>query len=300
MKTLYIIGNGFDLHHKLPTKPKDFHEYIINNQNDLKNDLKKYFNFTTEKGKWKNFEEDLGTFNWNSFFSNNSNIDVHRENFKTSMTYSLEDDLNELSEYLIDQIRESFASWLDDIDLNATEPNISFETDSFFITFNYTLLLEIIYKIRSKNILHIHGDIENEWESIIFGHNKFMEEDPELDENGDSNRTLLSEAEAAAKYPFYAFHKPVKGTIEKNRQLFENLYTVTKIIVLGHSLNLIDLPYFEEIHRNANNATWEVSFHDPEDEEKHLETLKGIGVNKNCIKLFKMPPMLAHVCNSCP
>lgn len=34
MKKLFIIGNGFDLAHKMPTKYQDFHEYLKENYND--------------------------------------------------------------------------------------------------------------------------------------------------------------------------------------------------------------------------------------------------------------------------
>ena len=39
MKTLYIIGNGFDLHHNLPTQYSDFSKYIQEKNVELYNTI---------------------------------------------------------------------------------------------------------------------------------------------------------------------------------------------------------------------------------------------------------------------
>lgn len=287
MKTLYVIGNGFDMHHCLPTHYNDFHKYIKENQNDLEQALKEYFSFSKCCNKlWSNFEKDLETFDWKTFFEDNCNVYPEDDNFRLSDTYGLEDDLNEQAQYLIDSIREAFESWIENIDIEYVENKLSFEEDSFFINFNYTLLLENVYQIQKDKIVHIHGDIENN--QIVFGHNMVVEEESEIDKNGDSNRTPFSDSEFASKHPFYAFYKPVGNIIAENKHLFERLSTVKKIIVLGHSLDDIDLPYFEEILKQTNNATWKVSYHKKREEEHHFNTLQNIGVSKGDIMMFEM------------
>lgn len=287
MKTLYVIGTGFDSNHGLSTQWEDFHMYIQKNENELVKDLKKYFSIEVDNEiLWSNFEEYLATFDWKTFFDDNYFVYPDDDNFRISDTYGLEDDLDEEANRLIESIREAFESWIGNIDIEFVEEKMPMEKDSFFINFNYTLLLENVYQIQKDKILHIHGDIEKN--KIVFGHNMLKEEEPELDKNGDSNRTPFSDSESASKYPFYAFYKPVENIIEENKTIFEQLGNVKKIIVLGHSLNEIDLPYFKEILKHTSNAKWEVSYYKENEEEHHFNTLQNIGVCEEDIMMFKL------------
>jgi hypothetical protein len=296
MKTLYIIGNGFDLHHDLQTNYCSFHKYIIKNHQDLSDAFDEFFQLRTDKYYyWTNFEEDLGTFDWQIFYDENCHLDIFNENFKPSETYSCEDDLDEVGNRLESEMRGAFVSWLESIDLVSTKQIFPFEPDSFYITFNYTFLLENTYHIQQEKILHIHGDIEMDLEDIKLGHNQTMEEESERDKNGDSNRTILSDSKSAAKYIFESFHKPVEHIIATNKNLFKNFSAVEKIVVLGHSLNQIDIPYFEEIHKNTTkNAKWTVSYYgrnkieEEQEREQHLLSLMGVGVEKANIRLSKL------------
>jgi hypothetical protein len=295
MRTLYVIGNGFDLYHDLLTEYKDFHKYIKENHSKLGNSLKEYFNLRTKKDDfteeylWTNFEEDLGTFNSQAFFDGINNIDINDESFRPSMTYGLEDEITESAETLVTYIQTAFVNWLENIDIENRPVEIAFEPNSLFITFNYTLLLENYYRIPKERVFHIHGSIDNDIENIILGHNQTMKEESELDENGDSNRTLFTDSENAAKYPFHAFFKPVDDIIKKNKFLFESLSSVETVIVLGHSLNHIDRPYFEEIKKQVSiNSNWIVSYRGEKEKNSHMVSLRSLGINESLFKLEEL------------
>lgn len=264
-----------------------FYKYILQNQKELVDDIKKYF-FSVEDNEklWSSFEENLENFNWESFFYDNCNVQIDDENFELNSTYGLEDEINEQSQKLIESIREAFECWIENIDIESVEKKMNIEENSFFINFNYTLVLENIYQIQLDKIVHIHGDIWNK--QIIFGHNKVLDEDSEIDENGDSNRTPFSDSESAAKQAFHAFYKPVRNIIEANKHHFESFNTVKKIIILGHSLNKIDIPYFKEILSHTSNAKWEVSYLDENQKKDKLQKLQIIGINKKDIKFFRL------------
>ncbi len=295
MEKLYIIGNGFDLCHKLPTSYNDFHKYIIASRNDMEDIFEEYFNFKKDGNSlWENFEEDLGTFEWKSFFDNNCQVDLTEHNFKISATYSLEDDLNEQSEQLKIDISSVFENWLESVDISRIQKRVVLPEDAFFISFNYTLTLERVYGIQQNKILHIHGDIVNNPGELIFGHNKTLEEIPELDENGNSNRTIFTDSENAAKSLLYDFLKPVTNIIEYNKKTFELMDNVKEIYVLGHSLNQIDIPYFKEIAEKVPKAKWNVSFYDPAEKGKHLFALNQIGAARECIRLFHISEIISE------
>jgi hypothetical protein len=43
MKTLYIIGNGFDIHHNLDTRYQSFANYLAENNSDVYDLLLNYY-----------------------------------------------------------------------------------------------------------------------------------------------------------------------------------------------------------------------------------------------------------------
>ena len=289
METVYLIGNGFDLHHNLPTDYKDFHNYVIANSNNLENTFEEYFKLKTGANYlWTNFEEDLGTFNWELFFDDNNNVNIKDDDFRPSFAHSLEDDLKEQTERLKTDIKNIFQNWLEAVDISNTKINMQFLENSIFINFNYTLVLEEVYKIESSRILHIHGDIINNSEDLVFGHNVLMKEIPGLDENSDSNRTLFTAAEDAAKVPYHSFYKPVEKIIANNLNIFDSMSKVKSIYILGHSLNPIDLTYFKQIHIRSLDAQWNVSYYNNSEKQSHLLTLVQMGISPEQIRLFKL------------
>lgn len=294
MNRLYIIGNGFDRYHNLPTGYNDFHRFVINNHPNLENTFEEYFKLGTKSSTdnqklWTDFENDLSTFNWKAFFNEINQIDVLDESFRPSFTYGLEDDLEQETDILISNIREAFEDWLTDLSLESIEKKLYFEEASIFLNFNYTLTLEEVYQIPSEKILHIHGDVENDPGYLVFGHNKNLRAKPKFDKYGETTRTPFSDSEANAQQPFYRLQKPVKDIIRENKDFFNNLQEINEIIVLGHSLNMIDIPYFKKIKKYAaDSSKWKVSFYSDEEKASHLNSLQKIGIDQYSIEFFKM------------
>ena len=142
----------------------------------------------------------------------------------------------------------------------------------------------------------MHGRSKTSGE-LVFGHLNTMKEEPELDENGDSNRTIFTDAANASKYPFYAFQKPVNKIIVKNRDFFENLNNITTIIVIGHSLNKIDLPYFKEVAKNTAEAKWIVCCYKQEDKIDHIQQLLKCDIKKDKISTCTYADLKFHQLN---
>lgn len=274
MTTLYIIGNGFDLWHGLPTSYDRFYEFAKENLDELES----YYNIdVTQGGPWCDFENSLGTFNWGMFYEAHDNADVTAEDFRPSEAFGLEDDLTEQADNLVETIRERFHAWIEGIDISVAARRMEFAPDDRFLTFNYTSTLQSVYGIDDGNVLHIHGR-SNRFDELIFGHGETMEEVPELDENGESNRTMFSDAEGAAKFPFYTLRKPVDEVIDRNRGFFEMQHGVTKIIVIGHSFNKIDLPYFRTLADITMGSTWCVYCYRSKDKDHHFQQLIKCGI----------------------
>lgn len=279
MTTLYIIGNGFDLWHGLPTSYGHFYEFA----KDALDDLESYFCIdTTKSGPWHDFENCLGTYDWGLFYEDYNHIDVTAESFKPSEAYGLEDELVEQTDNLVRIIEEQFHEWVDGIDVLVAPRKMEFDPNARYLTFNYTSTLQLVYGIDSNNVLHIHGRSDS-MDQLIFGHRETMEEEPELDENSDSNRTMFSDAEGVAKYPFYALQKPINEVIAKSRDYFDSLRGVKEITVIGHSLSDVDLPYFQEVARSTMGCRWLVYCYTESDVKHHVWQLIKCGISKENI-----------------
>ena len=284
---LYVIGNGFDLWHGLPTSYGQFYDFA----KEILDELENYYSFNVkQEGPWYDFENSLGAFNWNEFYDAHNNIDVQSESFRPSHVYCLEDDLREQADHHVDAVRECFREWVDEIDITSVENRMVFTENALFLTFNYTSTLESIYGIDDKNVLHIHGRAEI-FDDLVFGHGNTMEEEPELDENGDSNRTMFSDAEGAAKYPFYALQKPVNEVLERNEIFFNSLEHTSEIFIIGHSLNKIDLPYFKNLAERAPSAKWMICCYSTEEEIHHVQKMVEFGVPRERIRVCAYPDL---------
>jgi len=280
MTTLYIIGNGFDLWHELPTDYGSFYEHA----GDALDELEAYYVSGSHLGQpWHDFENCLGTYDWELLYDDFNNVDFKSESFRPRDVYGLEDELVEQSKNLVTSVENLFQEWVSDIDVSAADPRMTFDLGSKFLTFNYTDTLQEVYQVSNDDIFHIHGNARA-YEKLVFGHGASREEEPETDENGDSNRNMFTDAEGAAKYPFYALKKPVYELIEKNKAYFRSLSGVTNIVIIGHSLNEIDLPYFREISRNTPRCCWVVYCYRENDAEHYKGQLERCGVPVSCIE----------------
>jgi hypothetical protein len=95
-KKLYIIGNGFDLHHGLRTRYADFCLCVRENDKELYEFLEWYVDADLNKdGLWKDFEKDLGTFDHAAFYSDYDYTEPLSDNFKLSDMFGVEDELTE-------------------------------------------------------------------------------------------------------------------------------------------------------------------------------------------------------------
>ena len=63
MKHLYIIGNGFDLHHEIPSGYLDFHNWLDEVKDwETQMTIEELFGDCSSNW-WKHFEENLGSGN---------------------------------------------------------------------------------------------------------------------------------------------------------------------------------------------------------------------------------------------
>ena len=135
--------------------------------------------------------------------------------------------------------------------INPKYTNLEVE-DSFFINFNYTDTLEVLYKIPEDKVLHIHGRASR-GEKLIFGHSMHLFGDEKSGYEGQKVSEVLNQYE---KNPY--MHIP--------EYLQDRICHVKNVHILGFSFSIVDTPYIEWILENTcNNCEWEISWHSMED-----------------------------------
>ncbi|EFH74991.1 conserved hypothetical protein [Vibrio cholerae RC385] len=283
LKTLYVIGNGFDLWHDLPTSYQEFYQFAKSTLDELGNH---YLFDLSQPEPWHDFENALGAFDADGFFDYYNEVDVTSDDFRPSFIYGLEDEIIEQTDIHVSSIREAFTGWVNQIDVATVQRKMTFSKGSQFITFNYTSTLQTVYAIDSNYVLHIHGRAETH-DELIFGHGETILEPPEIDEDGESTRDMFSDAQRSARYPLHALKKPVADVLEQHKTYFEQLKDVEEIVIIGHSLNAIDQPYFTCIAHNALRAEWKVCCYSEDQKESFIKRLVECGVNRDRIETIK-------------
>ncbi|MBY6034999.1 bacteriophage abortive infection AbiH family protein [Marinobacter daepoensis] len=273
MTTLVIIGNGFDIQNGLPTSYRDFHNLY---SSELNSSLEYFPNFYNDQ-EWSCFEENLAVFDEDNFRENSAwepSMDEMVESSKYA--YGFNDEIDQKVGDLVDSIHTSFNAWVKSIDVNNASRFMKFPEDCTFISFNYTPTLQQVYRIPDEKVLHIHGRVGG---YIIFGHgsgdgNKehslpFDENEPWFD---DAHHSLASVTDK--------LYKPVSEILDDNRSTLENYGDVSKVIVIGHSINEIDIPYFKLVLDSYPNAKWENWNYGEGISESH-EILLSLGVDES-------------------
>jgi hypothetical protein len=307
---LYIIGNGFDLHHYLKTSYGDFAAYLKEKHNDIYTALERYVSYpTSEKDLWSRFEENLANLNAEEILSEHSDTlpNYISDDFRDRDRYVFPDIMEEHFQKLTNGLFSAFEEFIQKVEFTSDSWKYRIEIDkkAMFLTFNYTNTLERLYSIHKSKITYIHNSAFYGSKEIILGHGidpkTFEEKQPEppdnlepeeleewYNQNDDYDYSYDEGKQNLMRY-FAVTYKPTIEIINRNLTFFKNLKTVKEIFIFGHSMSAVDLPYFEEIVKYlSKDVKWTVSFHTSEEQKRHIATLNKLGIPNNNIELIQL------------
>ena len=267
---LYIIGNGFDLAHGMPTKYDDFRRWLFERGRiDVIQELQKAF--PSMKGGryllWSDFETALGQYDidtvikwgWDDLYLTSTSIG----NMKFDSPSSL------LNIQLPDIIRDVFPEWVKSIPI-ATIPAYNLPSQALYLSFNYTDTIERLYRIPERQILHIHGRVSVN-DALVVGHNRYIDPSKYWDDNLDVRE---NNERMQRLVDMNDMQKPIFELINQNEFFFRMLNTVQTVTVLGHSCATIDYPYFRKVKLSVRgDAEWNFNPFSDEDVIR-INTLK--------------------------
>jgi hypothetical protein len=304
--TLFILGNGFDLAHGLPTKycesneasvynkfsPYiDFAHFLGENYSTVYDDFVRYAcdgNLMTSE-MWAKFEE---------LFSNVDDKEIVKHLVKEDEELAGDDEHDEISNHLgtiearisgqkemVDHslkqlMANALCDWILSLDYNDVDEHIIemfshrlYEADC--LTFNYSHTLEKFYANNDLDIFHIHGTAEpydpKVGSDLIFGHGDdgFSSKDIE-----DGSLGLFREIVAQSVLDDGTrdlkkmLRKKVEERIPELQDFLSNALNYKQIYIVGHSFGGVDIPYFEEIARKLpNDAKIIVSYYGEKEQE---------------------------------
>ena len=287
-RALYIIGNGFDLHHGIPSSYAAFGRYLEARDSETYQILERYF--ALDFGFWFEFEDRLASFDSDFVLEDMSQFlaSYGADDWSDSGHQDFQYEVGRVVGALTETLRARFGDWIRQLPIPTP---VSFagrwaklDPAALYLTFNYTPTLQRLYGIPEAQVLHIHGSAADLESQLILGHGwEPGDLDPYRVESEPENADMrvIEGIEIVDGY-FKNTCKPTARIIETYRQNFAALSDVTEIVVLGHSLAEVDHPYFEALIANidVSKVRWRVSVFD------------DLDYKTNCIRGFGIPPYL--------
>lgn len=262
--TLYIIGNGFDVAHGIKSKYIDFCNFEKKKNNKRFVDLMDIF-FSNQTDFWCDIETALGQYDEDSIIEFCNPEDEFNIDHPTRSEAAYTDSPDSIFYPLLYDFKNEFNDWVDNIDIKEAKRIKKLHNNAKYLTFNYTDTLETIYDITEQQVCHIHGLRKRDCDYII-GHSNLRDPDEPFD-----NDDIYFKQQTRAKVIGWMnnMYKDTSIIISQNNDFFDSLSNIRQIIVLGHSLNDVDFPYFDKIiQKTGKNALWKYSFYNTEDIER--------------------------------
>lgn len=306
-RVLYIIGNGFDLHHKIESSYWHFGTYLKNDDGKTFAVVERYFD-VDDIDFWGEFEARLATLNIDTLEDDASDFltSYASEDWSEGDNHHYQEEISEIVGVISTTLRQRFAEWIRDLDIpdkaDIAALILPLDTTAIYLNFNYTSSLQNIYGIPDANIFHVHGSAADPDEQLILGHGwkapprpkKVREPDDDLyEDDPDETDFRVVEGQSIINRYFKDTFKPTKRILADNAAFFTGLSDVTSIIVLGHSISEVDHPYFMELIRNiaVDKVRWKISYHG--DQATIQEKFEVLGVDPQLVEYLTIGELKA-------
>lgn len=294
-KTLYIIGNGFDLMHGVKSSYRAFRDSMGKN-NSLREKLEWYLK---SEDIWADFEEALGHIRMDGM------ANPYMLGEMLELTGFFDDDAGAAEYYMAQDIavlpmqeitadlNKYFRRWVDRLETGTKDrPLASLIHDDKVLCFNYTEFIEELYGVSERNICYIHGCRRKRKgkpaEKLILGHRPGAsdQEFDEIESLGKVNSFRSQAIDLAQENVIHMLSeydkeltKDCQSIICRHQQFFQDLADIKNIVVIGHSMSRVDWDYFFEVAKNTKAAKWYFGCHGIHDLENTEALCDILGVN---------------------
>lgn len=281
MNNLIIVGNGFDLAHDMKTSYPDFIRYIVDEhcrseKREFCNDLFKLPPFVNSYDslldlyrKGRGISQQKARANYQNIIDKKSIVDLIKHLFEDFYLqnwcdieyryfellknvkgkvelFTLNKEFSFLKKHLEDYLltQESIGETIDAYEYLFSTLALR---NSLILNFNYTDTIERLYSQKTKlsKILHIHGELKNELNPIIFG---FAADNEDI--------KLLVDKEDNEYLRNIKRHEYKRTSNEKALADYLSNHKNIRVTILGHSCGISDKLILEQIlnHNNIHSV----------------------------------------------
>ena len=300
---LYVIGNGFDRAHKLPTSYWDFRTYIAFRDPEFLRSFESHYDIypatkcARRRLLWNELESNLANIDEEAIIGQITDIDMGLDSGDTGISDTLYSHFSADYDY-INQLAKYLKQWVRTIRIRDIKPRTShiktvgddFDiTNNFYITFNYTAVLETIYNVNPLNIVHIHGSLRQRDGDPILGHGNKNRIDKINDSRNEADNISDEKWSSACSVVRDYYMRTYKDISKYMYQLGQfSKKPIDEIIVAGHSLAGVDQPYFSAIDNHlCNRANWKVYYFEDAEKNTMRENLMKCGIDENRIEMLQ-------------
>lgn len=288
---LFIIGNGFDKGHGLATSYWDFRMYLENLYPEFLNAFEEHYYIypkmdeaAKQKLLWNELESNLANIDEDVIIEQATSIDMGLESGDVGIEDTLYEYFSDEYEY-IQRLAKYLKQWIRTIrvrDVERKTSKINESNNALYLSFNYTAVLETVYKISTKKIIHIHGALREHYGEPVLGHGNKTRID-RIQEKREAAERLFDEKEISiCKVVKDYYSNTYKDTNKYMHRLLPlKGKEIDEIIVIGHSLAGVDMPYFKGIDMfTSRKANWKVYYYSDYERKRMKDNLIFCEIDK--------------------
>lgn len=265
MSRLYIFGNGLDIHYGLNTRPRDFIKHL-KHQSIYGECCNAADVFEGLGVLWSNFEEDIADVDLEQLVEDIVGVPDYysdHEYDRDGVITNVDEYLSSLKKAIFEALKEMISSAERDIRKLGRDYMWKFNNDDTIISFNYTSTIEKVANPLHVPILHIHGCFETK-DELILGYKEPSTEFNHLRFSNSEDGDFYMEKQLELINDFYVSLKK-EIQLKKLASFLDSVSVIDEVVVMGHSLGSVDIPYFEFIERKYHPNVWKVSYSDGND-----------------------------------
>ena len=268
---MYVLGNGFDLAHGVPSSYSKFRDWL-GRRSDLRETLETYIR---NDALWWNLEEALADLDLDSpsmaIPEMLDAFDAYDPDAQMADYYAAIDMAMQPVDTITNELPKKFRKWIESLSVDSSVKPLQnvVKPGAKYLDFNYTEFAETLYG--AQNVCYIHGSRKNRKAKLILGHS-YKKSVPDVSvkmprfkdgfKRGMVN-AAFDDAMVHAGWYDQATTKNSRQIIKDNESFFDGLSDIDTIIVIGHSLSEVDMEYFEKIRSVVHSdAKWVFSCHD--------------------------------------
>ena len=295
--TLYVIGNGFDLAHGVPSSYSKFRDWL-GRRSELRETLETYIR---NDALWWNFEEALADLDLNTpsmaIPEMLDAFNAYDPDAQMADYYAAIDMAMSPVDTITNELPKRFRKWIESLNVDVSNKPLKniVKPGAEYLNFNYTEFAETLYG--AKGMCYIHGCRKNHKEKLILGHSyKKLVSDPNVKMPKFKDRFKRTMANLAfddamvhAGWYDQETTKNSRQIIKDHENFFNGLSDVETVVVIGHSLSEVDMEYFERICGEIReNSTWIFSCHDVNGLKAIDIFTKAMGIHSDRVVVFSL------------